>query len=407
MSYADPFEDEGDQASSSNYIGRHWNGRNSLPFAYWVNGSLLTGALTFAVTLLRGQIEKSDASLRVMASAGLALIAVSLVAWIWSSVGIWRSATRHPYRGGSGGWAMAAKIVMVLGGIGMVARAPSLFLATREFGQLAAGSDPIGRSASITVRPGGVLQVDGFLSLGFADRFAETLRKNRNVRVVVLNSPGGRILEGERFARQAKAAGLDTIAEGECASACILPFLAGKRRLLGANARLGFHQPSFPGASAAENQLGIDAFKRSIIEAGVSQSFANQAVTAAPDDMWYPDFRTLVDAGVITGVDRGAIIADNTFSAQSLSKGLPKRLDSDTWLTRVSAIGTTFQYDHKVTIPADQIAPGARDALRRSVTTEICAKPGMAMMVRSGAVYRYVYRDSRGIFVMQFDVARC
>ena len=407
MSYVNPFEDEEEYGPSSNYFVRHWKGQNSLPFAYWVNGSLVNLGLVGGVNLLQDRIENSDASLRIMATTGLILILVSLIAWVWSSVGIWRSATRHPYRGGSGGWATVAKGILILGCLGMVARTPNLFLLTRELGQLAAGNDPLGKSASITMRPGGVMQVDGFLSQGFADRFATALKANPGVRVLALNSPGGRIVEGERFARQAKDSGLDTIVEGECSSACILPFLAGKNRLLGANARLGFHQPTAPGASQAERQEGIDAFRDSMIKAGVSRSFSYQALTAAPDDMWYPDLRTLFEAGVVTGLDRSAIVSDNEISAKSLNRNLPKRLDAYTSLTGVRANGTMLEYSHEVTIPAAQVDAGAQGKLREAVTNDVCSNPEIVMMVKAGAIYRYIYRDSRGIVVAQFDIARC
>ena len=58
-----------------------------------------------------------------------------------------------------------------------------------------------------------------------------------------LKGPGGNMFAGIRTAWIARAAGLDTVANGQCASACSLIFLAGTERKLGASGALGFHLP--------------------------------------------------------------------------------------------------------------------------------------------------------------------
>ncbi|RYY47702.1 MAG: hypothetical protein EOP59_00660 [Sphingomonadales bacterium] len=404
MSYRNPFEDEQELEPSRNYFVRHWRGENTLPFAYWVNGSILNIALAFAVRMIQEQVANSSISLRLMAFSGLTLILLSLAAWVWSSVGIWRSATRHPYRGGSGGWATVAKGMMVVGCLVMVVRAPSLFLATHELGQLAAGHDSIGSSASITVRGDGALQVTGFLTQGFADRFATALKANPGARLLVLQSPGGRIVESERMAQMVKGAGLDTLADGECSSACIFPFLAGKRRLVGAEARLGFHQPTFPGISEAERRDGIVDFRDAMIKAGVKRAFAYQAVTAAPDDMWYPDLPTLVDAQVVTGLDRSMVVADQRISAAALGKQIPKQIDPYTVLASARADGVVLEYTYQISVPAARLDVSG---LKAGIVAQVCTDPGMAMVVRSGGVYRAVYRNARGAVVASVEVAHC
>lgn len=409
MSYMDPYgEDEEDYVPSRNYLVRHWKGQNSLPFAYWVNGFVLTIALTAAVTWISDSVEAAGASLRIIAAAALGLIAISLLSWIWSLVGIWRSANRHPYRGGSSGWATAAKFMMFVGCLGMLARTPGLFLQTRELAQLAAGSDSLGKSASITIRPDGAMQVDGFLTQGFAERFAAAIKANPNVRTLFLNSPGGRMVEGQRFADQVKALGLVTIAEGECASACVLPYLAGTQRLLGGNGRLGFHQPTFPGASDAERRGSIAEFRNAMIKAGVTPAFASQAVTAAPEDMWYPDFATLVKAHVVTGLDRSAVITDNTNSAATLNKNIPKRLDAYTIFTGARADGLVLEYGHRITLPASQMDRAkVKTSLMKAFSDDVCRDQQLVMMIQAGAIYRYVYRDNAGNLLVQFDIDDC
>lgn len=406
MSYINPYEAEGE--ASSNYLVRHWRGQNSLPFSYWINGSAITIGLGLLVSFLLSAIEASAASLRLFAAFGLFSILLLSGVWVWSAVGIWRSATRHPHRGGSGGWAAVAKIMVAIGCLASLGRLPNLYLQTRELGLLAAGSDPIGKDASLTIREDGALEVNGYFTQGFAARFAKALQSNPNVETLVLTSAGGRIREAEQMARLIKESGLDTVAEGECASACAIPFLAGESRLLGVEGRIGFHQPSFPGESRAEHQEGVTAFKNSLLGAGVEPSFAQQAMTAAPDDMWYPSAPRLIEARVLTGLHRSAVVADNAESAKGINAAGSRRVDNITMLTGAAADGTKLKYLYALTVPASQLdLRRLKRLMPPSVKADVCGNADQSLIIRSGATYTFSYSDSRGVPLMQFDVSDC
>ena len=78
---------------ASNYFTRHWPGEHSLAVSYWVNGALLGNLFG---TLIMGVAKVSDSgdfgTLRMSAGLSLAAIAVSMLAYAWAVVGIWRSA---------------------------------------------------------------------------------------------------------------------------------------------------------------------------------------------------------------------------------------------------------------------------------------------------------------------------
>lgn len=60
---------------------------------------------------------------------------------------------------------------------------------------------------------------------------------------LLLESPGGSLDDGIELGRAVRLKGLRTLTRATCASACALLFLGGVERwLIGANARLGFHQ---------------------------------------------------------------------------------------------------------------------------------------------------------------------
>ena len=109
------------------YIRRHWRGENSLPFAFRVNGVLLTsflGIVFGSVLVVEGTgLEDSAVDSEVAAVLLLSLlIAIFLLAeWVWAIVGPWKSAGNYiasaqaaePKR--SGFWGFAAKTSIVLG----------------------------------------------------------------------------------------------------------------------------------------------------------------------------------------------------------------------------------------------------------------------------------------------------
>jgi hypothetical protein len=103
---------------------------------------------------------------------------------------------------------------------------------------------------------------EGDIMLDSADRLGELLKVPGDGRVVIFNSPGGSVRGGMQLGRLIRNYGLDTAVnnsifyydrmsadrtedmisrEAQCASACTLAFLGGKRRTLGKGARFGLH----------------------------------------------------------------------------------------------------------------------------------------------------------------------
>ena len=80
-------------------------------------------------------------------------------------------------------------------------------------------------------------------------------------------------------------------------------FVAGEERWLVGNAELGFHQykvvsPIQMSTFEPEHEQMTD--QAYLLSRGVSQAFVDNAFQAAPDSMWLPDHRTLLDEGVLT-----------------------------------------------------------------------------------------------------------
>src|SRR5215204_5338070 len=61
-------------------------------------------------------------------------------------------------------------------------------------------------------------------------RFKDQLATNKVKLVLLHNSPGGDLWNGQELARRIREAGLDTAVSGKCESACGLVFLGGVQR---------------------------------------------------------------------------------------------------------------------------------------------------------------------------------
>lgn len=119
----------------------------------------------------------------------------------------------------------------------------------------------------------GVIAIDGPMSVGLTDRLqAMIASEGVEARRVLLNSPGGSLLEGIRLGQLIRERGYSTevgrlendrtdhpmgkvLARGECLSACALAFLGGSHRQPESAPFLGFHQFHEDGAAYSGYQL--------------------------------------------------------------------------------------------------------------------------------------------------------
>src|SRR4051794_16526518 len=97
-----------------NYFARHWRGELPLPVSYWVNGALVS----VAVTVLGLRAQRTIADLndpRGVLALGIAVVVIGLLLPVWQFVGVWRSAGQHEERGGRRFWAVAARVMVAVG----------------------------------------------------------------------------------------------------------------------------------------------------------------------------------------------------------------------------------------------------------------------------------------------------
>lgn len=196
----------------------------------------------------------------------------------------------------------------------------------REASRLA--RPPVPKQASLPDLPdlkvslsadGETLYLVGMLLDGAYQQVDAALRAAPTVHRVHLSSSGGFTIEGRLVAALVRKHRLDTYVEYYCASACTQIFAAGRERVLGPQARLGFHQAVMvdrAGATAGvrpgtDRKLeptlvfgvnGNDTLRLAYEMAGTKPAFIAKALSYDYENMWLPDGAELLEAGFVTRV---------------------------------------------------------------------------------------------------------
>ncbi len=288
---------------SANFIAKHWRGQYALAFSYWVCGT----ALTIVVFGLSQWLQSSHVLTRLGqrgSGASILLIYVSLLlTTVWQMVGIWRSAGFHAQRGGHSGWAMAARVIVVL----TVLRTGFELYQTgyplmSEGVRLLVAEDHTPAHAIRLLRDGTELELSGGMPFGTADAVQHALDAAPGVKVIHLNSQGGRMQEAYQLFKTIQSRNLITYTSAQCASACAFAFLAGRERFIGERGQLGFHSVSVGTLSGRDIKDINDEYRRALQSRGVPSSFIDRALSTPPQEIWFPTHAELLSNKVIDAV---------------------------------------------------------------------------------------------------------
>ncbi|MGJ5040806.1 MULTISPECIES: RDD family protein [unclassified Bradyrhizobium] len=300
------------------YLARHWRGELSLPVSYWVNGALLGVIATLAIEVVTALVAQQGFDAQPLPALVLMCVIwlCILLFTLWQTVGIWRSSTR--YSGGdNGAWGGLAKIMVALGvGISVWHFFTQGLPRIAGIAEIVAGDSSLGPHQFKVLASGEMLEFTGGIKYGTAKELEGFLNAMSEVKTVRLDSAGGRIREAQRMSDLIKARGLSTLVEKQCLSACTIVFLGGKDRIVVSDARLGFHQPSYRGITAAERSRTIAIEEERLQNLGLSRAFAERANMAEPSSMWFPDHAELLREHVATRL----VPATATAAAASATK---------------------------------------------------------------------------------------
>lgn len=118
---------------------------------------------------------------------------------------------------------------------------------------------------------------------------------NRPVNTVVLESPGGSLLEGVRLAEVVRSERLKVSVPVQCASACFLVFAGAPDREAGPTAKIGVHGASDAvGKSVGDATVAMAQYSRLL---GVPYSIIGKMVVTPPNEMLWLDRNDLSAMG--------------------------------------------------------------------------------------------------------------
>jgi len=150
-----------------------------------------------------------------------------------------------------------------------------------------------------------LIDLNGTFDFGITSDMEAMLIKNPGIRDIVLSSAGGIVSEGRGIFRLIDQYKLDTYVYRECSSACALAFIAGNKRYMAANAKLGFHQynlqleTAFQPVDVAEAQQHDLKLLR---KKNISDQFLEQVFKQPSHLIWFPTTKELLESGVINAL---------------------------------------------------------------------------------------------------------
>lgn len=283
-----------------NFLVKHWRGDYSLGFSYWVIGSLLTVIVARITAAIGSSSDLPEFGSRSSGAAILVFYGFVVVLTLWQLVGVWRSADKYSQRGGKAFWAELAQMMVALSflftagnfitqGIPLISEGAKLFV----------GIDDTPPHQIRFLRDGTELELAGGMPFGTTDAVKKLLNAAPAIKIIHLNSQGGRINEAFQLYKMIKERNLSTYTSADCVSACSIAFLAGRERYLGESGRLGFHSVSIGGLGGEVVKELNDEVRQTLQARGVPNSFIDRALSTSPKDMWYPSKDELLKAKVI------------------------------------------------------------------------------------------------------------
>ena len=287
------------------YLRSHWRGKLPLGITLWVNTVGLTIVISYTELFVLSKLTADPD--RLITLTLVSLFITRLIIFPWQLIGLFR-AIEHDFI--EYGHYLKTRVLQALGLFAVlftfvyaleVVQGAIFYKSQLEFySQLDAQPD-----YQIEMNRDQQLSIRGGLDFGITKAARSILLANPQINAVVLQSRGGQIYEGRGLAKLFTEFGLDTYVYEECSSACATAFIGGKRRYLGTQARLGFHQYSLEKTEhskilpfydlGAEQQRDLALFKSH----GVNQAFLDRMFDQPSNQIWFPDPTTLHEAQIV------------------------------------------------------------------------------------------------------------
>lgn len=233
-----------------------------------------------------------------------------LVLLPWQAIGLLRSAEIHYKEFGQPVILHSVQAMVLIGVIGIMSHFVGLFQALfveKEFTEYK--SKIVLQKYSVQWNESSnQIELSGSLDFGVTKAVRQLLEAHPNAKQIVLESEGGQIYEGRGLAVLFHQYGLDTYSFSYCLSSCTTAFIGGSNRYLGVEAKLGFHQYAFDSSQLQtfqafynleqEQDKDLEVYRSK----NINEQFIQQIFKKPNSEIWYPDQKTLLEAGVVTAI---------------------------------------------------------------------------------------------------------
>ena len=296
------------------YLRSHWQGKQPLARSFWVNFALLFLMISGLAQLIYLPIIDQIAAFMLL--TGAYIFIGCLLVYPWQLIGLIRACDRYLADNRGTGWTGAVQRVTAIQGamIASLMVTGVTWFALLQHGvglhalnhkNKTAASD---RPYMIEIKKNGhLIQIDGEFAPGLSKNLEKLLKDHADVKGIILKSDGGRVYEARGVARLISEHQLETHVYDHCRSACTTAFIAGSKRYLGVDGRLGFHryllQSVLPKIDVATEQEKDRAFFRA---RGVEPVFLEKLFSTPHDSIWHPDVDELLQSNVVHEMVEGS-----------------------------------------------------------------------------------------------------
>jgi hypothetical protein len=277
------------------YVFRHFRGELSFAVSFWIN--YVGGLAFFTLASMLLIHTKDQISLVTLGYLSLALYPSASIGIPWLMVGTWRSASRYVAAGGRRFWALSVKALILVAAYNVCKLIVITIPMIGEYGRIITGDKDTPPYTIVADSRGEIIDFRGGLRAGAECEFKRQLESSTRIRMLGIESDGGRLSEGMRIGRMVRNRGLHTMVLTHCKSAATFIFICGRERIVTPKAKIGFHRPS----GVRERSDDYADVRQFMKEAGISKEFIDRVLATSPDDMWYPTYEEMRQAGVVTG----------------------------------------------------------------------------------------------------------
>lgn len=279
---------------------KHLMGDYSLPRSYWLHTMLLGWGMLFLGGYVFHKIGERY-PVKYLSMAVLAFQPLALGVWLWSTLGTWVSAMKRLFSGEGWFWALMAMGSLAIAAVAMLQEMATMKPMLQEHWAVAHGRQATSRPFKLTALEGGrVVEFSGGINEGAAKALDQALTDSPQARMVLLDSPGGWLREGERMAEVVRRRQIHTHVDKGCHSSCTLVLLAGPDRTAGEHAAVGFHRGRGIGEQKDDEAVPSSQEAALYLRAGLSPAFVKQILATPNDTIWVPTRKQLLDGGVLT-----------------------------------------------------------------------------------------------------------